>query len=281
MIINELKQHGTEDFPFQLYKLNAHQPKYVMSFHWHSSIELIRVLEGKLSLTVDNRKHTLIKGDVAIINSECVHGAMPEDCYYECVVFDPAFFKTGNGVCDEFTDDLLSGGISLNERPESKEVVSIINKLFDELGQTTEGIFFKVLGFTLELYGEIKRRREYEQNLSISSVKDEKKVVKLKTALKFIRENYAKQITLEDIAEAAELSCKYFCKFFKQMTGSTPINYLMSYRIERAARKLLTTDISVTKICYDCGFNDLSYFIKTFKAFKGVSPKEYRNTDAI
>jgi AraC-like DNA-binding protein len=62
------------------------------------------------------------------------------------------------------------------------------------------------------------------------------------------------------------------------MTGTTPINYLLTYRIERAARKLLGSDLSVTQIAYDCGFNDLSYFIKTFKTFKKVSPKDYRTS---
>jgi AraC-like DNA-binding protein len=50
----------------------------------------------------------------------------------------------------------------------------------------------------------------------------------------------------------------------------------MNYRIERAARKLDGSDASITQIAFDCGFNDLSYFIKTFKEIKGVSPSKYR-----
>ena len=60
------------------------------------------------------------------------------------------------------------------------------------------------------------------------------------------------------------------------MTGTTPVKYLLTYRIERAARKLLSTDESITQIAYDCGFNDLSYFIKTFKDIKKITPKNYR-----
>ena len=62
------------------------------------------------------------------------------------------------------------------------------------------------------------------------------------------------------------------------MTKSTPIEYLNTYRVERAARKLLNSDTSVTDISYMCGFNDLSYFIKTFKAIKGVTPAKFRKT---
>lgn len=276
MIYNELKQHGTEDFPFELYRVNALHPKYVMAFHWHGSLELIRVLKGELSLTLDNRTRALRSGQAAFINSEIVHGATPKDCEYECIVFNLAFLKTGNALCDRFIDDLLSHAAYLTEFPSDKDVLSLIDKLFAQIRNTETGAPFKVIGIFHELLGEMQAKKLFNSHLPPSSVHDQKKVVKLKTVLKYIRENFASDITLDDMSAVAGLSCKYFCKFFKDMTGTTPVNYLMAYRIERAARKLLGSDLSVTKIAYDCGFNDLSYFIKIFKVFKGVSPKEYR-----
>lgn len=276
MIYNELKQHGTEDFPFELYRVNALHPKYEMAFHWHSSLELLRVLKGELTLTLDNRVSTLSQGEVALINSETVHGATPKDCVYECIVFNLAFLKTGNAACDSFIDNLLSHSSFLNETPTDPTVVRLIDRIFEEIGNNQIGFPFKVIGLLHELLGEIQQKELFNSHLPPSSIKDGKKVVKLKTVLKYIRENFDKDITLDDMSAVADLSCKYFCKFFKDMTGTTPVNYLLAYRIERAARRLLGTDLSVTQIAYDCGFNDPSYFIKTFKAFKGVSPKEYR-----
>ena len=81
---------------------------------------------------------------------------------------------------------------------------------------------------------------------------------------------------LNEMAEAAQMSPKYFCYFFKEMTSKTPVEYLNGYRIEKAAKKLLNTNDSVTDIAYSCGFNDLSYFIKTFKIQKGMSPAKLR-----
>jgi AraC-like DNA-binding protein len=276
MIYNELKQHGTDDFPFELYKVNSQHPKYKMAFHWHANLELIRVLSGSLSLTLDNRNFLLKAGDVAIINSETVHGATPNDCVYECIVFNLAFLKTNNRACDLFIDNLLSHNSFLEERPSHPHVLQLIHRIFDETGKNQAGMPFKVLGLFHELLGEIQQKEQFNSHLPLSNVKDEKKVVKLKLVLKFIRDNFASDITLDDMSAVAGFSCKYFCKFFKDMTGTTPVNYLMAYRIERASRKLLSTDIPITQIAYDCGFNDLSYFIKTFKSFKYVSPKEYR-----
>ena len=61
------------------------------------------------------------------------------------------------------------------------------------------------------------------------------------------------------------------------MTTKTPVEYIVLYRIERAARKLRNSQLSVTEIAFSCGFNDLSYFIKTFKNIKGVTPTKFRN----
>ena len=101
---------------------------------------------------------------------------------------------------------------------------------------------------------------------------------KLKATLEYLRTHYAEEISLDDLSAVAGFSRKYFCKFFKDMTGTTPFQYLTTYRIEKAARKLLITELPVTQIAFDCGFNDLSYFIKTFKQLKGVSPNKYRKT---
>ncbi len=276
MIYNELKQHGTDDFPFELYQLSEEHPKYKMALHWHGNLELVRVLEGQLELTLDTRTYTLTAGNVAFINSETIHGAIPKNCVYECIVFNLAFLKTNNGECDSFIDNLLSHGHFLTEFPSDKEVLALTHRVFELLRKKENGATFKFLGAFHELLGEIQQKGLYTSYLSPDSLHNEQRVVKLKTVLKFMRENFANDITLEDMSAIAGFSCKYFCKFFKEMTGTTPINYLMAYRIERAARRLLSTDKSITRIAFECGFNDLSYFIKTFKAYKNDSPKEYR-----
>ena len=209
MSFNELKQHGTEDFPFGIYVIDKHHPKYEMAFHWHTNVEIIRVISGTLSITLDNCNFTAKRGDVVFVNSEIVHGATPHECEYECLVFPLSFLKNGNRACNRFLDDLIEKNCKLAHLPSGEEI---------------------------------------------------------------------KEITLDDMALAAGFSTKYFCSFFKELTGKTPVEYLNSYRVERACRKLLGSDLSITQIAYGSGFNDLSYFIKTFKKIKGSSPSIYRKT---
>lgn len=274
MSLNEIKQHGTVDFPFGFYRLDKWHPRYKMAFHWHGFTELIHVIKGELSITLDNKNFSAKSGDVLFVNSEVIHGATPKNCEYECLVFNPAFLKTGNVQCDLFIDDLLSRHFCLPERIEDEETKAVVCALMQTMYEQKKGYTFQALGLTMQFFGLMQQkglfaREEY-------ATKDAAKIYKLKKVLKFIRDNFASEITLDDMAREADLSTKYFCSFFKNMTGTTPVKYLLTYRIERAARKLLGTDMSITQIAYDCGFNDLSYFIKTFKEIKKITPKAYR-----
>ncbi|MBQ7373176.1 MAG: helix-turn-helix transcriptional regulator [Clostridia bacterium] len=276
MSYNETKQHGTADFPFELYEINQTHPKYEMAMHWHYNVEIIRVKKGKLSITLDNRKFTANQGETVFVNSETLHGAIPTDSEYDCVVFNLAFLKTGNVSCDSFLDNLLNHNAVISDKINSPLYQTAISKLFSALKTREDGFQFKVFGAVNELIGALKENNDFSYKIDGLNQKDEKNVAKLKRILAFIRENFDKELTLDDMANASGFSTKYFCSFFKNMTGKTPISYLNDYRIERASRKLLASDLPITQIAFSCGFNDLSYFIKTFKKLKGCSPKIYR-----
>ena len=278
MNYNEVKQHGTLDFPFELYRLyDSSHPRYEMAMHWHSSVELILINEGELYVTLDNRKYVGRRGDMFFVNSETVHGALPKDALYECIVFNPSFLKLGNPACDGFIDDLLHKSVFVNEKIEDEGLQSTVSHLFEVMRSECEGYRFKVLSAIYGVFGEIMEKGLYLASAGVLSGKSEQNVSKLKRAIGYIRDNYDKEITLSDMAEISGLSTKYFCAFFKEMTEKTPVEYLNMYRVEKASRALLGTDMSITEIAYASGFNDLSYFIKTFKSFKNCTPKAYRS----
>lgn len=282
MSYNELKQHGSADFPFGFYQIDRTHPKYEMAFHWHAETELIRVLSGSLRITLNNRERTAEQGDILFVNSEVVHGAVPMDCRYECIVFSPDFLSMPGS---DFYDGFLAHSIYLHEffphdDPSAAELRRLTDVIFTAMEEESDGMRFSVVGGFYTLLGWFADNHAYTENLSIRfrSARDEKNVQKLKRVLTFIRNSYDQPITLRDMSEAAEVSPQYFCAFFKSMTAKSPIDYVNSYRIERACRKLLNSDQSVTEIAYACGFNDLSYFIKTFKNEKGCTPRKFRRS---
>ncbi len=284
MSYNELKQHGTAAFPFGLYRIDHTHPKYEMQHHWHAEHEIIRVLSGVLHITLNNRPITASAGDLLYVNGEVVHGAVPEDCVYECIVYTPQFLSMPQS---DFFDGVLGHTLLIHAyfpRTDAAydELREITDAIFLSLREDDEAARYAVIGGFYRMLGWLCGHRAYSASLSIRNqdAGDRKNVQKLKHVLSFIRGAYDRPISLEEMAAAADMSPQYFCTFFKQMTDKTPFSYVNAYRIERACRKLLGTDLSVTEIAYSCGFNDLSYFIKTFKAEKGMTPRAFRRGDA-
>lgn len=280
MSYNELEQRGTPDFPIEYYFIDKTHVRYDMSAHWHSEVEIIRILRGELSVKLNEKIYDAKAGDVLFVNGETVHGAFPKDCEYECIVFHVDFLHTENYSCKYFFDGLINREYVVNEyNPrQNSDFHNAVACLFDAIKHRSSGYKFLVIGALYGLFGTIVDGHLYTSVSGNQSIHNSKNLPKLKKVLTFIRKNYDRQISLEDMAKAAGMSPKYFCYFFKEMTGKTPGEYLKGYRIEKAANKLMYTDLSVTEIAYASGFNDLSYFIKTFKTQKGMSPTKFQKT---
>lgn len=91
-----------------------------------------------------------------------------------------------------------------------------------------------------------------------------------------INRNYNEDLSLEDLASLAGMTPTAFSRFFKRRTGRTLSEYIIDIRLGHAARKLVDTTMTVSEICYACGFNNISNFNRAFKRKKGCSPKVFR-----
>ncbi len=279
MSFNELKQRGTVDFPIELYKIDESHAQYEMTSHWHKENELIRVKSGKLSVKLNNTIYPLEAGDCVFVNSETVHGAIPENCEYDCVVFDASAFLVSFAQGGSPLSSFFGGTLSVSEYfPSSK--INICNA-FDSLicaleAEDNPGKRYTVTGCIYSLFGEIITCGDFFSHEHSPMIQSEKNVIKLKKVLYHISNNFDTKLTLEELSEIADMSSKYFCSFFREMTRQSPFEYINAYRTDRAAKLLLSTDLSITDIAFSCGFSDLSYFIKTFKALKGTTPRAFR-----
>ena len=92
---------------------------------------------------------------------------------------------------------------------------------------------------------------------------------------RFIEENYHRDIKINEMAAMAHLTTAAFCRYFKKNTRMTFTDFLNQYRVNQA-RKMLLHDKNVTEACYGSGFENLSYFSRTFKKFAGENPSQFR-----
>lgn len=99
---------------------------------------------------------------------------------------------------------------------------------------------------------------------------------KSSAVFRYIFEHYTEEISLADMAQAADLDPRYFCRFFKELTGMRPSDYINKFRIEHAAHRLTLSDEPVYNIAYACGYKDPSYFTRMFSRYQGCSPRTFR-----
>ncbi len=268
---HENSKRGSFDFPIELYNIDATHPRYEMPFHWHMECEIIRVVEGSFSLNLNDNAFSLVAGQSVFVPSGIIHGGAPVDCVYQCAVFSFEKLIGGNPLRQEEYELTLGQGDYLPPIFEEDR----FDTLFRALDERASGYEFVVGGILWQTIGDIIGKRPNTENL-LHNTGDRRRINKIKNVLRLIRNEYASPLTLQMFADEAELNTQYLCKSFKRITGKTPIDYLNYYRIECAAELLQSDEMSVTETAFACGFNDLSYFIKLFNRYKGVSPREYK-----
>lgn len=92
----------------------------------------------------------------------------------------------------------------------------------------------------------------------------------------YIDDNYSKSLRLSDIADLVGMTPVAFSRFFRQRTDRTLSEYIVDIRLGYAARMLVDSTKNISEICYECGFNNLSNFNRTFKAKRGLTPRDFR-----
>lgn len=100
--------------------------------------------------------------------------------------------------------------------------------------------------------------------------------VRVKKAIQYIRDHMSESINIEDIADMLYVSKNYFIRIFKKETGTTPVNFIIQRKMERAQLLLITESQPIKEIALSVGFEDFSYFNRVFKKVAGITPNEYR-----
>ena len=252
---------------------------------------------GFLRLYLDDREILARTGDVILIEEGVIHGGIPEHCVYECAVFDLKATLMHTDACKKYirlisrhqiqlypyfqavppkeTAPSVSSLPGISPAPKDyTRLLRAVERLFDAIRYPHAGSELSTLGALYEIFGCLFEE-EYYTPATDAPASGQKKMDQLKPVLEYIDSNYSGTVTLTDLSRIAGMTPKYFCRYFRAAIHRTPMDYLNYYRIERACYILSTTELPVTDVAYQCGFNDSSYFVKTFRKYMGVTPKQY------
>ena len=280
-ILKKSEWFSDESFPL---RVQRREPIGPIGVHAHEFSEIVLVTSGSGIHLVGDEQWPLSAGDTYVINVEEPHGYRDlDDLCLINIMFDTRdinlrlFDLTSlTGYHTLFTLEpawrhrhQFRSRLHLNPR-DLAEAVALVDRLDQELIDLRSGYRFFAVSWFMQLIGHLSRCYEGTKN------PDSKSLLRIAEAIVHIEQNYTQQLGLEELAEIAEMPKRSFLRDFKNAMGTSPISYLIQFRIRRAAELLRSTNRTVTQISYDVGFEDSNYFARQFRKQQGVSPREYR-----
>ena len=158
--------------------------------------------------------------------------------------------------------------LHLSERPFNR-AKELLHSLHFETQSRHPGYRVMACGLFMQL--AVFLSRYYTEKPTEESIN----LLRLGNTIAYMETCYAEAITLDDLARMAHLSTRHFQRIFQECMRSSPIDYLLHIRVQKAAEMLRRSGRSITQIAVDCGFSDSNYFSRCFRKITGVTPGRY------
>ncbi|MBL7818959.1 MAG: AraC family transcriptional regulator [Saprospiraceae bacterium] len=257
-------------------------PQFDAPFHYHPELELTFIEQSEGRRFVGQQVADFVAGDLVLLGENVPH------CWLNNVSHTEGI-GSAKSIVIQFRKDFL-GDTFLN-LPE----MGAVNQLFQKAqsgilikGKTRDKVVEKMDFSYLTSFQKLIQLIEILQIIAIS---DEIELIdtqfssstvsmldteRFRKVYAYIIENYQQEISLEAVAAVAHLTPTAFCRYFKKMTRKTLVDVILEFRLKHACQLLISTEKSVSDICFDSGFGNISYFNKQFKNALGHSPLNYR-----
>ena len=278
----EKKEHGTPDFPFQIYSAPDAKDSDLVPYHWHPEFEIITVLQGEVDITIRDERLTGHRGDVFMVNSGELHeirGGMGN--LFRSFVFPMDFLQFRREDVSQFEWLQPLEKLELGFDITAPHGTKVGDESFGELLRIIDAYERRPPGYQLLIKASLLRVIAlFVGDNRISTCRENSRPDYqhqiLRDIIEYLNENCTKPLRLGEVAGRFGLTPQYFCSFFKEHFDRTLIQHINLLRIERASRYLRETDLPIMEVGFLVGFENFSYFIKRFREVFGCTPTEYR-----
>lgn len=256
-----------EGFPFLLnVNLNRNEIYYSKERNWHENLEIQLCEAGDGFVFLNSEQYKITKNDIVVVNSNVIHyTGSSTNLIYSCLIISTDFCR-GIGI----NSNCLSFKPIIRSKKLFDLFILLKNTYLDHSIQYREAKLNKLL---IELLIELAENSSVSKN---NSEINSKKIELIKSVICYLRDNYNKKITLDEIAKTVLYDKYALCREFKKYMGKTIIEDLNNYRCLKAM-DLLSSGHTVAETAELCGFDNFSYFSKTFKKFMGILPSVYKD----
>ena len=282
--LKENKPHGTKDNPFSIYHIENAGRSFQIPVHWHDEFEIIYVKSGLLTVSISGESYIGKAGDAFVVSPGNLHlmGSQTGTVDYFTFLFPLKYisFRTDDMLDDKLLEPLNSGHLMINPR-----VKDSAKELCEQLVETYMAKNKKIES---EITAQIKTKRillqfileMWKKGFVIENDTSGRNIVE-KEMVSYIQQNFTGKISLKEFGEQFHLSEKYISRYFKEHFHITLSQYITYLRLENAKQLLQDTDLSVTETAMQSGYQNVSYFIRSFKKAYGISPLKYRNSGIL
>lgn len=282
---NEERLPGfASDFPY--IATCAQLDKYIdphIPWHWHRTVELFYIKSGTLEYSLPGGKWTFPTGSGGMVNSNVLHSTSFRETDGEITqllhLFDPGFLAGEHGSRMERKYILpLTTAPSVEiiplhpDDPVQAEILEEIRQAFD-LSEQEWGYEFKLREALTRIWLKLFElaRPSMEQGGADQASDDQ-----IKMMMVYVHEHYREPISVDQLAQSVHISRRACFRLFQKNLHITPVEYIRSYRLQKACQLLAGTKESITQIAYSCGLGSSSYFGKIFREAYHCTPAQYR-----
>ena len=283
--LKENALHGTPEFPVGFYAVRVPLNSQDMLIHWHEEMEFTKVQNGALRYTIDQTHYELNAGDILLISPDTLHSSHQlsgETAETYSLVFHLRLAGLDNpdDCTRRYVQPIRDGTLRIPPVIHPGEpFYEEISACFEEMWACRSAeLPYRELRFKMKVLELIQLIWQFSAGKVVDSPGKTFRLYenKLKIALAYIQEHYQEPITVKQLADLCGFSQVHFMNIFKLAIGCTCIEYLVEYRLARAALDLQETDQSIMQIALDNGFQNMSYFNRAFKKQYAETPSSYR-----
>ena len=280
--LKENKPHGTKDDPFSTYHIENAGRSFQIPVHWHDEFEIIYVRSGFLTVSISGESYIGKTGEAFVVSPGNLHlmGSQSGTVDYYTFLFPLKYisFRTDDMLDEKLLEPLNSGHLMICPRVKdtAKELCEQLIEIYEAKKDESESkittqVRTKIilLQFILEMWNK---------GFVIENDTSGRNTVE-KEMVSYIQQNFTGKISLREFGEQFHLSEKYISRYFKEHFHITLSQYVTYLRLEHAKQLLQDTDIPVTDVAMQSGYQNVSYFIRSFQKAYAVSPLKYRKNN--
>ena len=284
---DEDSQMVSEDgyYTFSCHSQTGKKGDIMAPAHWHYYVELIYLVEGEVTVSLNGRLFKVREHELIVINAREVHAIWGQaETKYICIKFDPEILYTSSHSILETRYVLPFTTVNSQRRHVftkldmgDMDMYALVCEIQNEFESRQYGFELAVKTNICRIFLWILRLWKSDgddvgRNIELK----EKDVVRLDKAITILDRQYMHEITAEEVAAQCNMSYSYFSRFFKMAVGRSFTKYLNEIRLSEAEKLLITTDKSVTEVAMETGFSSISYFISQFRENRYLSPLQFR-----